>query len=303
MKISRLFWVGFIVFSSILVFYYGIRFLQEESFQSTTFKFSVVFNDLQGLDISDDVKMLGKKIGRITGTRIIGEKIATELTLDNTFAFKIPIDSKFEISQSDLMGSKFISIYPGKDNDKFILEGETIAGENAEVVSLTKDIGDFAKRLNNTFGKEQEQQIQNTISNIEVSSESLEKFIEQNRDIITQEEKENLHSLLKNINSISIDLEYILNEESEDIKQSIQNFNSFMKKTPDISNQIDDITVSIKQIVDNINNGTGSMSKLLNQDSLYNNVNGLVLDARLLLDDVKNNPTKYLKAYFNAKKK
>ena len=28
------------------------------------------------------------------------------------------------------------------------------------------------------------------------------------------------------------------------------------------------------------------MSKLLNQDELYNNVNGLVLDARLLLDDV-----------------
>jgi len=63
------------------------------------------------------------------------------------------------------------------------------------------------------------------------------------------------------------------------------------------------VTISIKQIVDNINNGTGSMSKLLNQDELYNNVNGLVLDARLLLDDVKNNPTKYLKAYFNAKKK
>ena len=76
-----------------------------------------------------------------------------------------------------------------------------------------------------------------------------------------------------------------------------------MKKTPDISNQINDISISIMQIVDNVNNGTGSMSKIINQDELYNNLNGLILDARSLLDDVKNNPTKYLKAYFNAKKK
>ena len=303
MKISRLFWVGFVVFSALLIFFYGIRFLQEEAFQTSTFRFSVVFNDLQGLDISDDVKMLGKKIGRITGTRIIGQKIAVELTLENEFSFKIPIDSKFEISQSDLMGSKFISIYQGKDNDKFILEGETIAGENAEVISLTKDIGDLAKRLNNTFGRDQEQQIQNTISNIESTSLALEKFIDKNQDIILQEDKDNLHALLTNINSISADLKYVLNEESENIKKSIQHFNDFMKKTPEISNQINDISISIMQIVDNINNGTGSMSKIINQDELYNNLNGLILDARSLLDDVKNNPTKYLKAYFNAKKK
>ena len=62
------------------------------------------------------------------------------------------------------MGSKFISIYPGKDNEKFIIEGETIAGKNAEIVSLTQDIGDLAKRLNDTFGETQKQQIKNTVS-------------------------------------------------------------------------------------------------------------------------------------------
>ena len=119
-KINRLAWSGITVFFAILSFFYGIRFLQEEAFQKSNFTFNVVFNDLQGLDISDDVKMLGKRIGRVSGTRIIGQKIAVELTIDNTFAFKIPIDSEIEITQSDLMGGKFISIYPGKDNDKFI---------------------------------------------------------------------------------------------------------------------------------------------------------------------------------------
>ncbi len=303
MRISRLAWVGFIILSTVLIFFYGIRFLQEETFQKSTFRFNVVFNDLQGLDISDDVRMLGKKIGRISGTKIIGQKIAVELILDNNFAFKVPIDSKFEISQNDLMGSKFISIYPGKDDEKFILDGETVAGENAEVASLTKDIGDLAKRLNNTFQRDQQEQIKNTISNIESSSIMLEEFIVSNKDIINENDKENLHNMLESINSISSDLEYVLKGQTEDIKKSISNFNLFMQKVPDISERIDEISILATSIIDNINSGTGSLSKLINQDELYNNVNGLITDARSLLDDVKNNPTKYLKAYFNAKKK
>ena len=303
MKINRLAWVGIVIFGSLLVFFYGIRFLQEEPCQKSTFKFNVVFNDLQGLDISDDVKMLGKKIGRISGTRLIGQKIAVELVLDNTFAFKIPIDSKFEITQSDLMGSKFISVYPGKDNDKYILDGETVAGENAEVVSLTQDIGDLAKRLNDTFGREQQNQIKNTISNIEISSKSLQEFIELNKDMIKDEDKENLHSMLANINSISSDLEYILREESENLRQSVQYFNDFMNTVPEISKEINDISIMAASIVNNVNSGSGSLSKMINEDELYNNINGLIVDARSLVDDVKDNPTKYLRAYFNAKKK
>ena len=133
------------------------------------------------------------------------------------------------------MGSKFISIYPGKDDEKFILDGETVAGENAEVASLTKDIGDLAKRLNNTFQRDQQEQIKNTISNIESSSIMLEEFIVSNKDIINENDKENLHNMLESINSISSDLEYVLKGQTEDIKKSISNFNLFMQKVPDIN--------------------------------------------------------------------
>ena len=59
MKYNKLSIIGLVVFLSVCVFFYGIRFLQDESFQKSNFAFNVVFNDLQGLDISDDVRMLG----------------------------------------------------------------------------------------------------------------------------------------------------------------------------------------------------------------------------------------------------
>ena len=79
--------------------------------------------------------------------------------------------------------------------------------------------------------------------------------------------------------------------------------NLFMEKMPSVSSEIDDILLDINVIVKNLNNGDGTLSLMLNDDELYKNVNGLVLDARLLLEDVKENPTKYLRAWFEAKKK
>ena len=303
MKINRLTWIGITVFFAILSFFYGVRFLQDEAFQKSNFTFNVVFNDLQGLDISDDVRMLGKRIGRVTGTKIISQKIAVELTIDNTFAFKIPIDSKIEITQSDIMGSKFISIYPGEDNAKFILDNETIAGKNGEVVSITKDVGDLAKRLSETFGDDQKQQMKNTLINIESTAVQLEQFISENKNLISDDDRNNLHALLANINSISFNLDKLINEESGNIKESIQKFNIFMDKVPSISGNLDEVLLDLSDIIKNINSGEGSLSKLVNEKELYNNVNGLVLDARSLLGDVKENPAKYLRAWFEAKKK
>ena len=244
MKSYRLASIGFIVFISMAILFFGIRFLQNESFQKSTFTFKVVFNDLQGLDISDDVRMLGKKIGRVSGTEIIGQKIAVQVTIDNSFAFKLPIDSDIEITQSDLMGGKFIAIYPGKDNDNFILPKETISGANAVAASLTEDISNFAKKINETYGQKQKEQVKNTISSIESSSLLLEEFVTSNMDLVSDEDKENLHSLLLNINNISNDLSLMINEESDNVRESIDQFNVLMKKLPSISDNLNEAVSS-----------------------------------------------------------
>ena len=302
MKTYKLANVGFLVFASILIFFYGIRFLQNESFQKSSFSFKVIFNDLQGIDISDDVKMLGKKIGKVSGTEIIGQKIAVQLTIDNDFVFKIPIDSDIEINQTDLMGAKFISIYPGKDDENFILPNETISGVSAEVASLTEDISRFAKKINDTYGQKQKEQVKNTINNIQNASSLLDKFVSENIDIITEKDKEHLHNLLLNIDLISNNLSNLLNDESDKIKESIGNFNLTMKNLPKLSEDLNNAVSDLKEIISRLNSTDGTLGKIINDDRLYDNVNKLVVDANLLLNDINNNPTRWLRAYFAAKR-
>ena len=126
--------------------------LQNESFQQSTISFKVIFKNSQGIDGGDEVRMLGKKIGYVKATNIIGQNIILDVSINDMFKNSIPIDSRFEITSEDIMGGKNLTIYPGKDTNKFILDGDTISGKNSEVVSLTQDIGDFARTLNETFG-------------------------------------------------------------------------------------------------------------------------------------------------------
>ena len=74
-KQIKLFRVGFITFVSFIIFFYGMKFLQNENFQKSTISFKIVFKNSQGIDSGDEVRMLGKKIGFVTAANIIGENI------------------------------------------------------------------------------------------------------------------------------------------------------------------------------------------------------------------------------------
>jgi len=308
-KNMRLAWIGFLTFFSLILFFYGVKYLQNESFQSSTISFKVIFKNSQGIDSGDEVRMLGKKIGYIKGTSIIGENIILDVSISNIYANSIPIDSRFEITSVDIMGGMFLTIYPGKDLSKFILNGDTISGANSEVVSLTQDIGDFARTLNQTFGLDQKNQIIDAISSINKFTLDLENFIASNQDIITEDDKENLHLILSNFNTVSEKFKFIMENQSEDISNAVKNISDFSTELPLLSEKINTLAIKFEKIINNINEGNSSLGKLLGDDELYNNVNTLVLnantlilDAKSLTNDIENNPKKYLRAYFAAKR-
>ena len=309
MKFSKVFWVGLLSTVSIVMFFYGIRFLQEETLQGSTFSFKVIFKDAQGIDSGDEVRMLGKKVGYVRSTSIEGQNIVCELTVSNDLELSVPIDSKIEITQQDIMGSKIITIFPGKDQKKFITNGDVISGRNAEVVSLTEDIGDFAKKINDTFGLQQKQQIMNSISDIEVVISELREFVNKNKDIISEEDKDNFQFILSDFNSVAADLKMLIENQKENIELAIENISAFAIDLPELSDKISLLSEKLTLTVDNINSGRGTLSKLLNEDQLYddalefiNNANLLIVDAQEVVSDVKNNPKKWLKAYFAAKR-
>ena len=308
-KSIKLFWIGILTCVSFVLFFYGVKYLQNESFQQSSISFKVIFKNSQGIDNGDDVRMLGKKIGYVKATNIIGQNIILDISISDMFKNSIPIDSKFEITSEDIMGGKHLTIYPGKDTNKFILNGDTVSGKNSEVVSLTQDIGDFARTLNETFGVEQKNQVIEAVESFNKFTKDLESFISTNQDIITPEDKDNLHLILSNVNKVSGSLELLMEEQSDNISMAIENISDFTVDLPEVSSKISTLSAKIEKIVDNINNGEGTLAKLIDDDQLYaeitglvSNANGLITEARSFTKDVQDNPKKYIRAYFAAKR-
>ena len=51
---------------------------------------------------------------------------------------------------------------------------------------------------------------------------------------------------------------------------------------------------NLSTVLDNINNGNGSISKLISNDSLFNNLNDASKSIDLLLEDIRLNPKRYI---------
>ena len=319
MKVSRLFWIGMIFVISIIAFIGGLMYLQEMTFRKSNYTFIVLFDNVQGLHVGDQVDMLGKKIGKVSKSRIMGQKIAVELSIDNSFAFSIPVDSKIEVKSEGLIGSKFISITPGFNTKDFILPDETVEGlrefDFSEItpgiVPLTQDLSAFARRLKATLGEEEKDKIQLTFQNIESLTAELDTFIKNNRNFVTDTDRKNFQDFIKNLNGAVKDLKYGINKEIGKIDGMLDDFKQVTDKSDDLSATISElrtssesfssITQKLDLILTKIDNGEGTFGKLINNDTIHENMNNLVNDVRALVKDFKDNPIKYMKAYRKSK--
>ena len=317
MKFSKLFWMGLLIFVLTGLFLLGIMYVQDITLKKSNYSFTVIFANVQGLNEGDDVNMLGKRIGKVSRAKIIGQKIAVELSIDNSFAFKIPVDSKIEVKSEGLMGSKYVSINPGVNDKKYILAGETVEGQREYdfseitpgIVPITQDIGVFARRLKATLGEEEKDRIRNTILNIESLTSELDGFVKGYRDVLSKSEREDLSDIVTNLKTASEsikekvdnDLSQILSgfknvsDQSEDLKQAIINLKSS-------SESLNSSSKKFENILAKIDSGEGTLGKMVNDPGLYDNLNALSQDGRELVKDFKDNPTKYMKAYWKGKK-
>ena len=126
MRASKLFWIGLTISFSIVIFVFGLLYLQDISLNKASLRFTVMFDNVQGLNDGDTVNMLGKRIGKVSATKIRGNRIAVEVSIDQNFAFDIPVDSRIEVKSDGLMGSKFIAIEPGNNTKVSISDGDVV---------------------------------------------------------------------------------------------------------------------------------------------------------------------------------
>jgi phospholipid/cholesterol/gamma-HCH transport system substrate-binding protein len=129
---------------------------------------------------------------------------------------------------------------------------------------------------------------------------------------VSDKDKKNFQDFMKNLNGAVKDLKYGVNKEINKIDGMLDELKKVTDKSGELSATITELkkssesfaksTEKFNKILDKIDNGEGTMGKLVSDTALYDNMNSLVNDMRVLVEDIKENPTKYMKAYRKSKK-
>jgi phospholipid/cholesterol/gamma-HCH transport system substrate-binding protein len=308
MTISKETKVGILALISFVILYLGFNFLKGKDFFSAENKYTVIYDNVEGLTAANQVSVSGMKVGQVKKVELIaGNKV--QVTLSVRKDLPLPIDTKAMLSSDGLLGGKLIRLEMGKSPKMLENEGVMLAGRETGISDLIKekalpllrnlDSLTFSLRIvTKSFeatGSSVNGLVKNTDRTVVTLGASLNSTIAENRT--------NLAGITANMKSLSGNLI----ETERSLKPLIGKFSS-------IADSLSALKVSqalattqkslegLQKIMAGIEAGQGSVGKLLKDDSLYTNLNRSVADLDKLLIDFRLAPKRYVNVSIFGKK-
>ncbi len=128
-----------LIISMICIFYYSSKinlFNKVESFQINS-----SFFEIGNLNIGNDVKIMGVKVGEVSNITLDQENYMAIVTSSVDEIIKIPNDSIFKISNNGFIGSSYVEIKLGNSDELF--KNNDYTNNNIDAVSLEEIINNF----------------------------------------------------------------------------------------------------------------------------------------------------------------
>ncbi len=239
----------------------------------TLIKKETLYNDRIVNDTIFFIKILKKK----KNGQIVEDTIRSKTANDTIFFAKTGCTLQTQIATS-IQEEVNIQLLPVKQ------KAERLMLSLDSVLAVVQSIFNEQTRENLTRSFES---IKNTIGNLEHTT--------YNFDTLVSTEKNRLRIIIGNIESIT----YNLKNNNENISNIINNFSSISDSLAkaDIArtiNNADKALANVSNVMDKINRGEGSVGLLVNNDSLYMQLSSSSKNLNKLLEDMKENPSRYV---------
>ncbi len=302
MKISRYTKLGILIVTCIAILVWGINYLKGIDIFKRTTTYYATYDRVDGLVKSSVILVNGFQVGLVQHVGFSDKNdgsFIVELAIEGDL--KIPKTSKAVIASSDLLGTKAIklelhpsdSFYEDNDTitshietDMFDNIGKQIAPVTEKAESLLAALDSIMSSVNSVLNSDSQKHISKAIAHTSETMANLEQLSNELSLIIKNKD---ISNIISNTNKLSENL----SENSEKFTKIIDNFSSI---SDSLSNaQIASLVNNLENITKDINNGNGSIGKMIHDDELYKNLNNLSSSIDNLLADFYANPQKYIK--------
>lgn len=301
-KLSKELKIGIFGVATLAILVWGINFLKGADIFSYNHKYYAVYDHVNGLQASASVLIKGYKVGSITDITYdpnTSENVIIELSVRSKY--RIPVDSRAKVFSDGIMGSKAVEILLGQ-SDRFLNPGDTlfsakdrdfleVAGNEFEYFKqkFGAVVGDISTTLEliNTLLKDNSGNIEATLANMASATSNLNEILDS--------EKGSLKQTFANLGELSS----TLNGKSEQIGNIIDNFESFsdslsLAQLSSTICRLNEVITGLNRTVETINSNEGTVGRLINDQTLYQELLGASENLNTLLEDIKANPQKYV---------
>lgn len=296
MKLSREVKTGILAIGTILLLIFGYSFLKGTNIFEKSRTYYVKYSNVEGLAQAAPVTINGLTVGKVQDIFFGTPKgeLVVKFTIEKDFDFSR--NSIVTIYSSGLLGGKSLAIYPEYDMQNIAKNGDTLQGDVADgmLTAVTKALGPLEGKVNNTLA---------TVDSLMLNV----------NDIVDAETRQNLKEAIENLNKtlnsfsgVSENLNHLLANNSSKLDNTFTNLDKTAAnlstltdslaqlETGKLVSDLQEMVDNMDKIVAGMNNGEGSIGKLLKDDQLYENLEGASKQLEQLLQDVKLNPKRYV---------
>jgi len=303
LKVSREIKTTVLVIISIVLFIWGYSFLKGKNLFDNSNKLFVVYENVAGLAPSAPVTLNGLTIGKVNSISINPDgKLLVELHI--TTDFPISKSSIAEIYDSGLVGGRQIAIKPNLLDKNYTVSGDYLQASSklgltdalaqqleplqAKIQELLENADVLFTNVNDVLDTQTRQNLKSSIASLNAT---LSEFSVASKNVneMLADNKSHLNNTLKNADKVSGNFAIISDSLAKaNLGQTVNNLEKTLAK-------VDKIMADLEQ-------GKGTMGKLIKDETMYTNFAKTSKELELLLQDVRLNPTRYVNVSLFGKK-
>ena len=311
MKITKEIKFGIIVVAAIGLFIWGASFLKGKDLFTKDLHFYGVYSRIEGLGVSNPVIINGFKVGRVEKI-YFHPNMSGDLVVKfsvNADQFDIPNDTKARIASADILGSKAINLMIGKSLS-YAKNGDTLYSDveaslsdevNQQILPLKMKAEDLIQTVDSAimvvsaiFNQQARNDLSASFGSIKRSLETFEMTAKRIDNLIA-EEKDHFSAIFSNVESISNNLK----NNNDNLTVAIKNINQVTDSiaNSNLKQTINNAALAMESaaiVLKQIENGEGTVGALLNNDTLYTNLEAASRDLDKLFLDLRLNPERYV---------
>ena len=281
--------IALVAIVGVILLFFGMKFLKGLNLFDNGTKYYITFKDVSGLSASSPIYADGYKVGTVKAINYDyshSNDITVEAEVEKDM--RIPKGSSAEIV-SDMMGNTQVNLLLANNPRERveaggIIPGNINAGALGEVKNLIPTVQQILPKLDSIMASLNallaDPALANSLHNVEtitgnltISSRELNTLMAQlNKGVPVMMNKAN--GVLDNTNKLTGNLANI------DVEGTMR--------------QINKTLANVEAVTASLNNKQGTLGLLMNDPTLYNNLNSTMRDADSLLANLKAHPKRYV---------